>query len=60
ERRFQLKRQQGSGRYELALASGAMLVMAGATQKFWQHQVPKEKAVTAPRINITFRRVAGR
>ena len=57
ERRFQLKKKQGKERYELVLASGALLVMAGVTQKLWQHQVPKEKGVVGQRVNITFREV---
>ncbi|MDM3872125.1 alpha-ketoglutarate-dependent dioxygenase AlkB [Porticoccus sp. W117] len=57
ERRFQLKQKQGKERFELQLSSGALLVMAGATQILWQHQVPKERGAVRQRVNITFREV---
>ena len=55
-RRFDLRRK-GSSRIEhsLTLESGSLLVMAGATQHHWQHQVAKTRAPVAPRINLTFR-----
>lgn len=58
DRRFQIKaREPGAGRYQLTLAHGSLLVMAGDMQRHWLHQLPKSRAVTAPRINLTFRRV---
>ncbi|UTW46609.1 alpha-ketoglutarate-dependent dioxygenase AlkB [bacterium SCSIO 12696] len=57
KRRFQMRRKSGGQRYELTLESGALLVMTGATQRFWQHQVPKESGVEKARINITFRKI---
>ena len=33
----------------------ARLIMAGQTQRFWLHQVPKMAATVAPRVNLTFR-----
>ncbi|MBX9915599.1 MAG: alpha-ketoglutarate-dependent dioxygenase AlkB [Pseudomonadaceae bacterium] len=58
ERRFDLRRC-GSGRIEhsLALTHGSLLVMAGATQHHWQHQVAKTRKACAPRLNLTFRRI---
>lgn len=41
----------------LELASGALLVMAGRTQHDWQHRIPRERGIAAPRINLTFRRI---
>lgn len=41
----------------LTLASGSLLVMAGATQHYWQHQVPKQRGISSGRINLTFRQV---
>jgi alkylated DNA repair dioxygenase AlkB len=38
-----------------ALAHGSLLVMAGQTQRFYQHQVPKRARCDTPRINLTFR-----
>jgi alkylated DNA repair dioxygenase AlkB len=40
------------------LTDGSLLLMAGATQRYWQHAVPKERREKGPRINLTFRRIA--
>jgi hypothetical protein len=32
--------------------------MAGETQRFWVHQVPKTTAAVERRINLTFRRMS--
>lgn len=55
-RRFDLRRT-GSTRIEhsLELAHGSLLVMAGQTQHYWQHQVAKTRQPCAPRLNLTFR-----
>ncbi|PIQ22289.1 MAG: alpha-ketoglutarate-dependent dioxygenase AlkB [Cytophagales bacterium CG18_big_fil_WC_8_21_14_2_50_42_9] len=37
------------------LTHGSLLLMQGSTQHFWQHQLPKTKAISAPRLNLTFR-----
>ena len=50
---------RGSG-MTLALGDGSLLVMAGTTQHFYRHAVPKEEGVTEERINLTFRRIVGR
>jgi alkylated DNA repair dioxygenase AlkB len=43
----------------LELGDGDLLIMAGETQTFWQHQVPKSSPRIArqlkPRINLTYR-----
>jgi len=41
----------------IRLPSGSLLVMAGTTQQFWQHSLPKRRRVSEPRINLTFRRI---
>ncbi|WP_394777736.1 alpha-ketoglutarate-dependent dioxygenase AlkB family protein [Undibacterium sp.] len=43
----------------IQLTDGSLLLMAGATQRFWQHAVDKEKKHMEPRINLTFRQIAG-
>lgn len=60
-RRFDLRRK-GASRIEhsLELADGSLLVMRGATQHHWQHQVAKTRKPVAPRINLTFRLIRGR
>jgi len=42
---------------EIPLHHGSFLLMAGTTNSFWQHQVPKTAKDILPRINLTFRRV---
>ncbi|WP_153798796.1 alpha-ketoglutarate-dependent dioxygenase AlkB family protein [Foetidibacter luteolus] len=37
------------------LTHGSFLLMKGATQHYWEHQVPKTNAALKERINITFR-----
>ena len=41
----------------VVLRSGDVLVMKGATQRFWKHCVPKRAPPSkyGPRINVTFR-----
>lgn len=56
-RRFRLKHRR---RKELApvaieLSHGSLLLMRGATQRCWQHQLPKTKRVDEPRVNLTYR-----
>jgi alkylated DNA repair dioxygenase AlkB len=41
----------------LDLVHGSLLVMAGDTQRLYQHALPKRAGVAAPRINLTFRRI---
>ena len=59
-RRFDLRRK-GATRIEhsMTLEHGSLLVMAGATQHHWQHQVAKTRKAVAPRINLTFRLIRG-
>lgn len=40
---------------ELELSPGSLLVMRGATQSLWEHEIPKERALAEPRLNLTFR-----
>lgn len=56
-RRFQLRHKFNKElpKVELDLPHGSLLVMAGTTQHFWQHQIPKTAKPVAERINLTFR-----
>jgi alkylated DNA repair dioxygenase AlkB len=42
---------------EIPLHHGSFLLMAGKTNSFWEHQVPKTTREVLPRINLTFRQV---
>ena len=44
---------------KFVLAPGSLLIMAGETQHFWKHQLPKTKKQVTPRINLTFRQIIG-
>ena len=55
-RKFQLRRTDDhKEKFELELKHGTFLVMCGATQHFWQHQVPKTALKIGERLNLTFR-----
>lgn len=56
ERRFDLRRRDGSGgRISLPLPGGSLLVMGGATQHYWLHQIARTKKHCEPRLNLSFR-----
>jgi len=55
ERRFQFRHRTTKETISLALKSGDWLIMAGQTQRFWLHQVPKTASQVDPRVNLTFR-----
>ena len=57
-RRCQMKHRLWDERLSLDLPPGSCLVMAGATQHHWLHQVPKTSRPVGPRINLTFRAMA--
>jgi alkylated DNA repair dioxygenase AlkB len=54
-RRFMLRHKEAGLKYELELQHGSLLIMKGALQHHWQHQVPKTTKVSGERINLTFR-----
>lgn len=61
ERRFRLRRKLPRGvratPLGLPLAHGSLLCMAGDTQRYYQHDLPKIASAVGPRINLTFRRI---
>jgi alkylated DNA repair dioxygenase AlkB len=56
-RLFRIRRNGGGWIFQKRLAHGSLLIMAGETQRFCGHEVPKEPGVTDPRINLTFRQI---
>jgi alkylated DNA repair dioxygenase AlkB len=60
ERLFRLKGKNGGVAFAERLPHGSLLIMAGATQKNFRHEVPKEPDITQSRINLTFRRIEHR
>ncbi|WP_407332777.1 alpha-ketoglutarate-dependent dioxygenase AlkB family protein [Enterovibrio sp. 27052020O] len=56
-RRFVLKHIHTGEKREFELGSGSLLIMAGKTQSYWQHTLPKTAKMKGPRINLTFRNI---
>ncbi|HRH02325.1 MAG TPA: alpha-ketoglutarate-dependent dioxygenase AlkB [Bacteroidia bacterium] len=56
-RKFQLRHIKTKEKLEIELTNGSLLIMQGALQHFWQHQVPKTSKVVGERINLTFREI---
>jgi alkylated DNA repair dioxygenase AlkB len=57
-RDFVLKhRDHQEQKLKLPLQNGDLLIMKGALQHHWLHQIPKAKTHCAARINLTFRRI---
>ena len=46
--------------FALELSQGSLLIMAGTTQKSWQHEIPKTKKLVGERLNLTFRFIQSR
>ncbi|NJM67051.1 MAG: alpha-ketoglutarate-dependent dioxygenase AlkB [Acaryochloris sp. RU_4_1] len=57
-RRFDLRHQDGET-LSINLEDGSILIMAGEFQEYWKHQLPIQRKVKAPRINLTFRVMMG-
>ncbi|WP_298346854.1 alpha-ketoglutarate-dependent dioxygenase AlkB [uncultured Algibacter sp.] len=59
ERIFHFKHKKNSAlKSKLVLEHGSLLLMQGATQHNWLHQIPKTKKQIGKRINLTFRIIA--
>ena len=54
-RRFDLRNNETREQKQLLLEHGSLLLMGGALQHYWKHQVAKTKRVDTGRINLTFR-----
>jgi alkylated DNA repair dioxygenase AlkB len=39
------------------VSHGTLIIMAGTTQQFWKHDVPKTKENVGERINLTYRKI---
>ena len=57
ERKFSFKHKKDKNTISLILEHGSLLVMKGSTQSHWLHQLPANKKVKIPRINLTFRTI---
>ena len=58
ERFFHLKHNTSTDfKCKIKLQNGSLLLMKGATQHFYKHQIPKTMQEIGPRINLTFRTI---
>ena len=58
ERFFHLKHKKDkTQRLKIKLEHGSLLIMGGAMQENWQHQIAKTKRDIKTRINLTFRKI---
>lgn len=56
-RRFRFRHRTSKEIVECELPSGSLVVMSGLSQQCWVHEVPRQKKISAPRINLTFRNI---
>ena len=56
-RKFRIRHNQTRETISFSATHGALFIMAGTMQQFWQHEIPKTKKVVGERINLTFRKV---
>ncbi|GAA0788350.1 alpha-ketoglutarate-dependent dioxygenase AlkB family protein [Marinobacterium sediminicola] len=54
-RRFRLRHNASRQTHGLDLGHASLLLMAGPTQRHWQHSLPRSRRCNDPRINLTFR-----
>ena len=54
-RRFKIRDLATKETHDLDLVDGSLLVMRGASQREWEHCIPKTKRPVGERINLTFR-----
>lgn len=59
ERMFSFRHRQTKETVSLLLEHGSLLVMKGATQTHWLHQMPAARRIKGARINLTFRTFMG-
>jgi alkylated DNA repair dioxygenase AlkB len=57
-RRFDLKHKTEKDlTQQVELEPGSLIIMRGALQHHWLHQVPVQKKINDPRINLTYRTI---
>lgn len=57
-RTFQMRHYKDKSKLRsIDLTHGSLLLMAGETQHYWEHQIPKTNKMKGKRINLTFRMI---
>ncbi len=59
-RTLKFKHLKTGQRLQITLPHGSCLLMAGPTQHYWHHELPKTRKLIGPRINLTFRQIKSR
>lgn len=54
---LRFRHPQSRHRFDIALAHGDVLIMAGCIQQHWRHELPKTRQPKQARINLTFRHI---
>ena len=57
ERTFEIRHNGNGEILRMPLHPGSLLIMSGDFQSCWKHRIPKDSAIQAPRINLTFRNI---
>jgi alkylated DNA repair dioxygenase AlkB len=56
-RTFRIKHNATRETVSFCLGNGSLLIMAGSTQQFWKHEIPKTRKDVGERINLTYRQI---
>lgn len=56
-RRFRIRHNTSKESMSFHVGNGTLIIMAGTTQQFWKHEIPKTKEPVGERINLTFRQI---
>ncbi|MCX7395749.1 MAG: alpha-ketoglutarate-dependent dioxygenase AlkB [Planctomycetales bacterium] len=56
-RTFRIRHNVSKQTRTFLMGHGALIIMAGTMQQFWQHHVPKTTQNVGERINLTFRKI---
>ena len=59
ERKFSFKHKNSGQTVSLELEHGSLLLMKNETQTYWLHRLHKSTKIKQPRVNLTFRTIAG-
>jgi alkylated DNA repair dioxygenase AlkB len=59
-RKFRIRHNSSRETQTFLAGHGTLIIMAGAMQQHWQHEVPKTKLNVGERINLTYRKIAMR
>ena len=56
-RKFRIRHNESKETQTFVVGHGTLIIMAGTTQTFWKHCVPKTSENVGERINLTFREI---